>query len=456
MLTDSVTVRPVGPRDERRPDRHAEMSATSAPTRKSTQRKRLIDSMIAAANRDGYAGANVSKVIAGAGVSRPTFYDYFADKDDCFLATHRDISGRLCEHVALAVAQGPPERAPQVAMRRMIERAAEEPARAQFIANEAMAGGPRALDARDETIGQIERIIEAARADLAPGAPTPDLPTRALIGATHWLLAQRLRRGERDLGGLADEIESWLESYERPAGASRWRALEPMPAPAPTPFVLEIPAQPPPPTPSGRSRLSSVEVARNQRWRILFATAEVAARQGYTATTVADITAAARVDKRVFYHHFRDKQQAFLAAHELAFQQTMAIAAGGFFSAEEWPERIWHAIHAATQFVTTHPIAYLVHVESHAVGAPAIQRVEDSHAAFMIFLRDGNQQAAETQTRTAMEAIVAAVFEIGYQLVRHRHARRLEQFAYHITYLTLAPFLGPRAANAFVDGKLPR
>jgi AcrR family transcriptional regulator len=425
-------------------------------TRKSTQRERLIAGMIAAANHSGYAGANVSQVIAYAGVSRPTFYDYFTDKDDCFLAVHRDISERLCEHIRTAVEQAPPARAPQVAVRRLLERAEEEPTRAQFIANEAMAGGPRALDARDGTIREIEQIVERARADLSPRTPSPDLPTQALIGATHWLLSQRLRRGEHDFKGLADELEVWIETYDRPAGEHRWRTLEPGPAPGPSPYVSELPLRPPPPIPSGRSHLSSSEVARNQRWRILFATAETAARKGYAATTVADITTAARVDRRVFYVHFRDKQQAFLAVHELAFQQTMAIAASGFFGADTWPERVWQGIHAATQFIAAHPIAYLIHIESHAAGAPAIQRVEDSHSAFTIFLQDGNQHADQPQSRTAMEGIIAAAFEIGYQQARYRHVRRLTRFTGHATYICLAPFLGPLVANQFVDAQLER
>jgi AcrR family transcriptional regulator len=412
--------------------------------------------MLATANREGYAGASVSQVIAHAGVSRPTFYEYFTDKDDCFLAVHRDISERLLKQIREAVAQAPPERAPQAAIRRLIQRAEAEPARAQFLANEAMAGGPRALDARDHTISQIEEIVERARAALAPETLTPDLPTGALIGATHWLLSQRLRRNEHDLTGLGDELVDWIESYCQPAGEHRWRTLEPEPIPEPSPFVSELPSGPPPPIPSGRSRLSSSEVAQNQRWRILFATAEIAARKGYTATTVTDITTAARVDKRVFYTHFRDKQQAFLAAHELAFQQTMGVSASAYFSADAWPERVWEGLRASNQFIATHPIAYLVHIDSHAVGAPAIQRVEDSHAAFTIFLQEGNQQAARQQSRTAMEATIAAIFEIGYQQFRRHGAGQLPHFVCHTAHLCLAPILGARAANEFIDRKQRR
>jgi AcrR family transcriptional regulator len=45
--------------------------------RKSTQRERLLNGVITVANRDGSSRASVSAVIAEAGVSRPTFYDYF-------------------------------------------------------------------------------------------------------------------------------------------------------------------------------------------------------------------------------------------------------------------------------------------------------------------------------------------------------------------------------------------
>lgn len=423
--------------------------------RKATQRDRLLAGMLATANRDGYAGANISAVIAHAGVSRPTFYDYFADKDDCFLAVHRDISGRLLAQIRRAVAQAPPEQAPQTAIRRLIQRAEAEPAQAQFLANEAMAGGPHALDERDSTISQIEKIIERARAKTSPETPTPDLPTRVLIGATHWLLSPRLRRNEQDFTVFADEMVGWIESYNQPSGEHRWRTLKPEAPLGSSPHVSELPSNPPPPIPSGRTRMSSSEIAQNQRWRILFATAETAARKGYTATTITDITTAARMDKRAFYTHFRDKQQAFLAAHELAFQQTMAVAVSAFFSAGTWPERIWQSIHAAGQFNATHSIARVIYLESHALGAPAIQRVEDNHAAFTIFLQEGNQHAIQPQTRTAMEAIVAAGFEIGYHHFRRGgdQAQQGTRFLPHAAYVALTPFLGPRTVNDFIDSK---
>src|SRR5664279_5583868 len=113
--------------------------------RKSTQRERLLAGMVTTANRDGYAGANVSKIIAEAGVSRPTFYDYFTDKDDCFLATIGEIHQRLLGEIRDVVADQPPERALQASLRAIVEFASAEPDQALFLMSQAMAAGPRAL-----------------------------------------------------------------------------------------------------------------------------------------------------------------------------------------------------------------------------------------------------------------------------------------------------------------------
>jgi AcrR family transcriptional regulator len=411
--------------------------------------------MIAAASLHGYAGASVSRVVAEAGVSRATFYEHFADKDDCFVATHRDIAERLLEGIRHAVHDAPPEQALQATIRRLIAHAEEEPAQAQFLINEAVAGGPRALEERDRAISQMQAIVEGAWANAEPQAPMPDLPSAVLIGAAHWLLGPRLRRGERDLGGLTNEVIGWIERYERPGGEHRWNALLPGPSPSPSAYVSELPLRAPPPIPSGRSRLSTEDVLRNQRERIMYATADVAARKGYAATRVADITDTARVDRRVFYTHFRGKQQAFLAVHELGFQQTMAVGAGAFSSGTAWPERIWQGILATTQFHASLPsIAHVGYVEAHALGAAAIQRIDDSQQAFTIFLQEGNQYTNLPQSRTAMESIVAAIFEIGYRQCRDGRARQLPRLAYHAAYLALAPFLGVDGANEFLDAKL--
>lgn len=429
--------------------------STSRKERKGTQRKRLLEGMLLAAVRKGYEGASVAQVIAYAGVSRPTFYEYFTDKDDCFLTVHREISEQLFERVSEAVEAEPPERAVQAGIRALILRAEARPDRARFLVNETLAGGLRALDEHDRTVEQIEQIIERARVKASPKASTPDLPTRALVGGICGLLAPRLRRNEHDLRELAEQIVDWIDGYCHPSDRHRWRTLEPGPPLPPSEHVPELALRVPPALPQGRPKLSAAEVARNQRERILNATAEVAAGKGYAAATIADITSTAGVDRRVFYANFHDKQQAFLAIHELGFQQLMAVCASAFFSGSSWPERIWEGIRAGTYFDATYPVlAYIGYVESHAVGSPAIQRVEDSHAAFKMFVQEGYMSTTTPPPRTVLDAISATIFEIGYYHSRRHQVHHLPRLTPHAAYLVLAPFLGRAQANGFIDKKL--
>src|ERR1700761_1105373 len=50
------------------------------------QRGRMLAAAVDAVDEVGYAGMTVAQVISRARVSRKTFYDVFADREDCFLA----------------------------------------------------------------------------------------------------------------------------------------------------------------------------------------------------------------------------------------------------------------------------------------------------------------------------------------------------------------------------------
>lgn len=423
--------------------------------RRSTQRERLIAAMVMAARRHGYAGATVSEVIERAGVSRPTFYEYFEDRDACFLATHRELATLFVARIRETVQAAPPERAVQAGIRRFIELAEEHPNGASFLTDSTMAGGWGALDARDHMIDEVAHIIERALARAQPDALTPDVPVPVVLGAVRWLLAPLLRTGDPGLSELADGLTHWVESYNRPHRRHRWRTLDPGPELPASPHESHISPRPPPPIPSGRSKLSKAEIARNQRERIMYATAHVAAAKGYTVTTIADITEVASVDRRVFYKHFRDKQQAFLAVHELCIQQIMAVTATAFFSVKEWPERAWASMHACAQFQAAHSlVTHIALIESHAVGAPAVQRVDDSRTVFTIFFQEGNEYLGAPAPRTTTESTLGAIFETFYRQARRGASETMARLTPNGTYLMLAPFLGPEAANEFIDDKL--
>jgi AcrR family transcriptional regulator len=430
--------------------------SASAKRRVGGQRQRMLKGMVSAANRDGYAAANVASVIEQAGVSRPTFYEHFANREECFLAAGAEVRDRLLESVQKAVQSSPPAHAAARAIDALIAFSSSHPESARFLMSETLAGGPPTLDARDESVQAIASVLERAHGRLAAGATLVEIPSAILIGASYRLLSSRLRRGERALGELTAQLQSWMRRYEQPVSRHRREKIAASPVNAPPPLLgarLRAPA----PLAPGRPRISEDAVAENHRLRIMFATAELVAEQGYTASTIAQITRRANVDGRVFYRMFADKQQAFSAIHELGFQQLMAATAAAFFTVEHWPQRMWQALRALSRWLEANPaIAHVGFVESYAVGASAVQRVEDSLIAFTIFLREGyeHRPLERPPTQLELEAIVTSVFETLYRQMRDCEKPRISATLPSLVHLSLAPFLGAAKTNRFIEQML--
>jgi AcrR family transcriptional regulator len=416
--------------------------------------------MVAVANRDGYAAASVSEVIAQAKVSRPTFYDYFADRDACFVAAIAAVHARLDERVRGTIAAGAPRHALTGAIAATVAFAGEHPPEARFLMKEALAGGPAALAERDRGLAASARLVEAAFKRVDEDEEIPDLPVAAALGAVQRVLASRLRRGEVAFGGLAHDLGAWVESYAQPAGSRHWRTLKGRAAPARSPYLPPTALRAPAKLGPGRPRIAPEAIAENQRQRIMFATAELVQRHGYNGATVAEIMRLAGVEGRTFYRLFADKEEAFSAMHEHGFQYLMAATAGAFFAGESWPERVWEAFRATVQSIDELPaFANVAFVEAYAVGPRAIQRVEDSRAAFAIFLQEGYRHQPEDReppTPAALEAVIATIFEIVYVQTRARGRPKMAGLLALLVHLCLAPFLGARASDALIDAQLAR
>ncbi len=74
------------------------------------QRGRILTAAVAAVEEVGYSGMTVAQVIGRARVSRKTFYDLFADREDCFMAAFEQAvdhaRGLTSRHTAASRAGG--------------------------------------------------------------------------------------------------------------------------------------------------------------------------------------------------------------------------------------------------------------------------------------------------------------------------------------------------------------
>jgi AcrR family transcriptional regulator len=110
-----------------------------------SQRDRLLWSMVRVVAEKGYDGVVLGDVVARAGVSRTTFYDEFANKDECLFAAYDRVIDVLVHYVEEAYGREGewPERIRE-GLRALLEALAAEPEVAQMAVVAFPAAGPAA------------------------------------------------------------------------------------------------------------------------------------------------------------------------------------------------------------------------------------------------------------------------------------------------------------------------
>jgi AcrR family transcriptional regulator len=421
-------------------------------------RQRLLDAAVEVVARNGYLGATVAQIIAKAGASRSTFYDIFADKDDCIREATKAIGDRVTAAVDIQMRASDAKHIAPGLAEVLLRFAHEHPTQARVLFSELLSGGAQVRDERDTLIGNLSAIVEDAWRRRSGQTPTHDLPTSVLVGGIFRLLSFRMLRGASGLHDLQPAVLAWIDSYTLDEGKPRWQdaaALEALGVPALAPVK---PIRPPRPLPKGRQHLLASEIARNRHDRLLHATAESVAQKGYAAVTVADIVRTAQVSRDVFYNQFHDKEKAVIEAMQVAFERSMTAGVGAFFTATEWPLQLWESGRALSEYYAADPnFVYLTFVESYAAGHTAVEIVEHRTKAFMVLLEQGYQHRPEAQAlpRTISEIIAFATFELAYQEIRQkRPPEQLSRLLPQLAYINLAPFMGAHDATTFVQQKL--
>jgi AcrR family transcriptional regulator len=149
-----------------------------------SQRDRLLDAMAEVCASNGYGAATVAAVTARAGVSRKTFYEYFSDREACFLAAYDAILGRFFDQVigAYRLPERPwPERV-RAALAQLLSFLAAEPAFARMCIVEVVTAGPRALERYMSAVRLLARLLDEGRGE-RPGHE--DLPTSTAFAVIH-------------------------------------------------------------------------------------------------------------------------------------------------------------------------------------------------------------------------------------------------------------------------------
>ena len=384
---------------------------------KRSQRDRLLEAMITLTARVGYQKVSIAQVSAQAGVSRATFYEQFEDKEDCLLAAYRTAAERLIAQALPVTSGGDWAHGAANTLRQLADALRREPDAGRLLFVERLAGGVRARDTRRIVINAFEQAVQDFIDSTPQGAETLDVPPTALVGALRSIVARYLRtHGEDELPALADDGIMWVRSYAVAPGRKHWSTSPDALLPeAREPEEARSARRRPSRLPRGRHGLPAGVIARSQRTRIIYGTAEVMLEKGYENATVTDIVSAAGVSREVFYEHFSDKQNAFLEAQQHPTQHILDACATAYFSARDWPERVWNTFGALLAMIAANPaISHLRLVECYAAGPEAIRRAEEITRSFTIFLEEGYGYTPQTRElpRLFSHAIAGGIFEV--------------------------------------------
>lgn len=207
--------------------------------------------------------------------------------------------------------------------------------------------------------------------------------------------------------------------------------------------------------PPGRHLVPHDFVARNQRERMLVATAELVAERGYQKTTIELIAKTARVALSTFYEQFSSKEECFLAA----FDETMDAAAEVFDELLDrerpWIEQISHGLEITLEMIVREPArARLCIVESQAAGGEALARYQGMLERIAPKLREGREHNPRSmRLPDGLEpAIAGGLAWLVHQRLIADQVDEIKGLLPEMLQVTLTPYVGEveaaRAADA--------
>jgi AcrR family transcriptional regulator len=202
------------------------------------QRARILTAMTSEIAQYGAGNVTVAHVVTRSGVSRRTFYELFADREECFLAAFDEGVIRVANVVV----------AEYEASLRWVDRVRAgllallgcldgDPALARLLIVESLAAGPRALERRTRVLGVLNRVVDQGRKEAKPvvreaavvgstghvGLGSPAVTAEGAVGAVLAVLHGRLiSNSSESLLRLAGPLTSMIVlPYLGPAAARR-------------------------------------------------------------------------------------------------------------------------------------------------------------------------------------------------------------------------------------------
>ncbi|MEA2478306.1 MAG: hypothetical protein QOJ07_228 [Thermoleophilaceae bacterium] len=194
--------------------------------------------------------------------------------------------------------------------------------------------------------------------------------------------------------------------------------------------------------PPGRHGLPRQFVLHNQRARLVDAATQVFGSRSYAEARVADVLERAAISRKTFYEQFRDKEDCFMAAYEVAAERASEAVRAAAREQADRPGALRAGLEALLRFLADEPeLARLLIVEVMGAGPAARTRRDEAIAGFgplIAPMSDGGPPVAA-------ELVVGGVWEVVHSRVSAGRAEDLPALCDELVACTLALVAGAPA-----------
>lgn len=384
------------------------------------QRERLFAATVAAVAEKGYEATTVADLVELSGVSRSAFYKHFDDKQACFLAAVEAMVEPTLRKLGTDESAPPGMERARAAFATLIETIVSQPAAAKMCVVEVYAAGPEGAALVDRMMEASTELAAALLEQVPERQGMPPELVRSIVGGIQKVIHKRLYRGqEEELVELIPQLWDWIFCYPVPPGPLKARRRR---------NVRALPFE-------------ERQKTANPPERLLRALASVVADKGYPDTTVAEVVERASTSQRTFYEHFKNKEDAIVAALDSGSAHMLAAALPAFRRAPDWKHAVHDTIEAMFHWGAEEPeYARMGGKEMYAAGKRALDQREIVTEGMEGLLAPGYELKPETPP-IAAEAVGGALYSLLYDHVNKKGPETLPDLVPTLVYVTLAPFL---------------
>jgi AcrR family transcriptional regulator len=407
------------------------------------QRTRMYGAMIEAVAMHGYERTSVKQVVGLAGVSRRSFYEQFANKQECFLATYDVIATRGAGRVSAAYrdAPGDNEQRMQAAFGELGQAISDNWNSANLAILEAPKAGVPALLRLRRASATFEQMLAGCFEQGSAPSPLPAPVIRGIAGGLHAALSNCLREGTAEAApAVAQEMFRWTLLFQTPAAKQLAERLSER---AHAALAQGRKA------PDGARGRSAPVGSADERERLLQQALRLAVIEDYHELSAPQIADAAGVPIDAFFELFDGKQECFLAALDMLGEELMALAGDPGLRSDDWPYAVRRTIGEMMGFLAERPIyAQTIAGGVFAAGPDAIERNVRLAQGIAARLTEGAPQQAHS--RLVVQGVAGALSHTVRCQVASGQIQLLSVLADYLTYIVLAPFLGAEQAASLV------